>query len=135
MLWVIGNLEDCHPVEIFSNTLRTPAPVTGFSQDPDAAGVIDDGDLDDIEGTLPRTLEAWVRAQQRDDGFPDLLATMEDTALMNGLWIQASPGTTPTIVVPVTCLELLIRDTHIRMFRLGHAKILPRSKGRMFGLT
>ncbi len=30
MTWVLGNMDDCHPIEIFSNTLRTPAPVTGF---------------------------------------------------------------------------------------------------------
>ncbi len=123
MSWVIGNLQDCHPVEMFSTTLRTPAPVTGFNQDPAAPSVVDDADLDEIEGTLPRTLEAWVRAQQRDDGFAALLASMVDTALLNGLWIKASAGTTPTIIVPSACQELLIRDTHIRMFHLGHAKV------------
>jgi transposase InsO family protein len=123
MSWVIGNLQDCHPVEMFLTTLRTPAPVTGFNQDPAAPSVVDDADLDEIEGTLPRTLEAWVRAQQRDDGFAALLASMVDTALMNGLWIKASAGTTPTIIVPSACQELLIRDTHIRMFHLGHAKV------------
>ncbi len=30
MVWVLGNIEDCHPVEIFASSLRTPAPVTGF---------------------------------------------------------------------------------------------------------
>jgi hypothetical protein len=28
MTWVFGNLKDCAPVETFSNSLRTPAPVT-----------------------------------------------------------------------------------------------------------
>ncbi len=33
MTWVIGNLSDCHPIEIFSNVLQTPAPVTGYDTD------------------------------------------------------------------------------------------------------
>jgi hypothetical protein len=30
MTWVLGNLDDCSPVEMFAASLRTPAPVTGF---------------------------------------------------------------------------------------------------------
>jgi hypothetical protein len=72
MTWVLGNMEDCHPVEIFSNTLRTPAPVTGFGYlaQPDEGGntraILPDHELDEVEGTVPRTLEAWVRAQKLD---------------------------------------------------------------------
>ena len=53
MTWVLGNMDDCHPVEIFSNTLRTPAPVTGFVyyEQTDARGntgaVLPDEELDD----------------------------------------------------------------------------------------
>jgi hypothetical protein len=32
MVWVIGNLPGCRPTEIFSNHLRTPAPITGVIQ-------------------------------------------------------------------------------------------------------
>jgi hypothetical protein len=108
MTWVIGNLEDCHPIEIFSSTLRTPAPVIGFEERrlPDGGierAILDDDVLDEVEGTVPRTLEAWVRAQKLDTSFEDLLKTMEDCALRNELWIQASPGRTPTIVVPSSC--------------------------------
>jgi hypothetical protein len=68
MVWVLGNIEDCHPVEIFANTLRTPAPVTGFGSRRDSGeqtetrAILTNDDLDDVEGTVPRTLEAWVRA-------------------------------------------------------------------------
>ena len=64
MTWVIGNLQDCHPIEIFDNALRTPAPVTGTSyrQQPNADGEthvpMSDEDLDEVEGTVPRALEA-----------------------------------------------------------------------------
>ncbi len=66
MTWVLGNMENCHPVETFSNTLRTPAPITGFGymSQPDEAGntraILPDHELDEVEGTVPRTLEAWV---------------------------------------------------------------------------
>ncbi len=75
MTWVIGNMTDCHPVETFSNTLRTPAPITGVGERRLPNGgversVLDDETLDEVEGTLPRTLEAWTRAQKLDAGFP-----------------------------------------------------------------
>jgi hypothetical protein len=128
MTWVIGNLEDCHPVETFSSTLRTPAPVTGFGERRLLDGgversILDDETLDEVEGTVPRTLEAWVRAQGLDEGFVDLLERVEDKALQNGLWIQALPSRAPTIIVPRSCQEMLIRDTHARMHHLGRAKV------------
>jgi hypothetical protein len=39
------------------------------------------------------------------------------------LHIYAPSGTSPTIIVPRTCHELLIRDAHERMFHLAHAKV------------
>jgi transposase InsO family protein len=128
MTWIIGNLEDCHPIEIFSSSLRTPAPVTSFGDRLLPGGelqraIMDNDILDEVDGTLPRTLEAWVRAQGLDEAFPDLVQEVENSALMNGLWIQALPGRTPTIIVPRSCQELLVRDTHARMHHLNHAKV------------
>jgi hypothetical protein len=57
--------------------------------------------LDDVDGAVPRTLEAWARVQKLDDSFPDLLQKVENNALMNNLWIQALPGRTPTIIPTV----------------------------------
>jgi hypothetical protein len=58
MVWVIGNLPGCRPVEIFTNHLRTPAPITGFrattARNP---GAVED-DLEHVEGAVSRTLEA-----------------------------------------------------------------------------
>jgi hypothetical protein len=53
MTWVIGNLDDCHPVEIFSSTLRTPAPIIGFGEHrlPDGGverSILDDDVLDEV---------------------------------------------------------------------------------------
>jgi hypothetical protein len=50
--------------------------------------ILDDDVLDEVEGTVPRTLEAWVRAQKLDAGFDEMIKTMEDCALRNELWIQ-----------------------------------------------
>ncbi len=65
MTWVVGNLEDCHPVEIFASAIRTPAPVTGFGSRTYSSGEtptpLDEADLEEVEGTVPRTLEAWAK--------------------------------------------------------------------------
>ncbi len=57
MTWVIGNLADCHPLEIFANTLRTPAPVTGYATrsygTDEERKVLDEDDLNEVEGTVP----------------------------------------------------------------------------------
>ncbi len=57
---------------------------------------------------------------------------MEDYALRNDLWIQAAPGRTPTIVVPRSCQELLIRDTHARLHHINHAKVYEALKRSYF---
>ncbi len=100
MTWVVGNLADCTPIETFANALRTPAPITGTEQ------------AEDVEGSVPRTIESWIQAQATDATFDSLLQTMEDKALKNELWIYAPPAVPPTIIVPPSCQELLIRDTH-----------------------
>ena len=123
MVWVVGNVAGCCPVEIFSATLRTPAPLTGFVRPAPGqpGGVLED--LEDAEGTVPRTLEAWMRAQQEDPDFPTLLESMEHKAQKQSLWINAPPNQPPTIIVPITCCELLVRDAHERMFHLNQAKV------------
>jgi transposase InsO family protein len=127
MTWVVGNLEDCHPVEIFASAIRTPAPVTGFGSRTYSSGEtptpLDEADLEEVEGTVPRTLEAWGRAQNLDPTFPEMVQTIEDKALKDELWIHAPPGRTPTVVVPNSCQELLVRDAHARMHHLNHAKV------------
>ncbi len=81
---------------------------------------------------MPRTLEAWVRAQKMDLSFDELVQTVADNALRNGLWIQATPDCTPTIIVPKACQEMLIRDTHARMYHLHHAKVFAALKRSYF---
>ena len=85
MTLVLGNLEDCAPVEMFAASLRTPAPITGFghADAPNADGefpraILSPDDLDEIKGTVLRTLESCVRAQKADPEFEDLLAKVED---------------------------------------------------------
>jgi hypothetical protein len=65
---------------------------------------------------VPRTLEAWIHAQQMDEDFQDMLELIEHKAMKNDLWILAPPDTTPLIIVPLSCQELLVRDSHERMF-------------------
>ncbi len=123
MTWILGNVPACRPVEVFSNQLRTPAPVTGFQEPmPEASGPVVD-DCEFVEGTVPRTLEAWIHAQQIDEEFVKMLEDVEDKALRQELWIRATPHDNPTIIVPRSYQEILVRDTHHRMFHLAYAKV------------
>ena len=96
MVWVIGNVPGCCPVEIFAARLRTPAPLTGFERpglvhpanDPD---VVPNSD-EDVEGALPRTLEAWIEAQKEDPDFEDCLAEIVDKAQLPS---KAPPSSFP----------------------------------------
>jgi hypothetical protein len=95
MIWLVGNVPDCRPIEIFSAQLRTPAPLTGFvrpsSSDPADACK----DLAEAEGTVPRTLEAWIHAQQADADFPAMLEAIRDKAQRQGLWIHVPLTSSP----------------------------------------
>jgi transposase InsO family protein len=123
MTWVLGNFSGNVPTEIFALQLRTPAPITGYDAPASgrAGGLADE--VDEAEGTLPRTLEAWIRAQERDEDFQEMLEGMQDKARKEELWINAPDGQSPTIIVPKSCQEMLVRDTHQRMFHLAHAKV------------
>ncbi len=82
---------------------------------------------------MSRTLEAWVRAQKMDLTFEEFAQTVDDdVALKHGLWIQAAPDRTPTIIVPKACQEMFIRDTHVRMHHLHHAKVFAVLKKSYF---
>jgi hypothetical protein len=124
MTLIFGNMADCAPVETFANSLRTPAPVTGFTVDGHIDPSVEDDDAaDEVEGTLPRTLEAWIRAQERDDQFQVMLQDIADKACRQGLWIHAPSGQNPRIIVPWMCRELLARDVHAKMFHLNHQEV------------
>jgi hypothetical protein len=112
MVWIVGNVLDCRPIEIFSAQLRTPAPLTGFAR-PSSSNPVDAcDDLTEAEGTVLLTLEAWINAQQADADFPAMLDAINDKAQRQGLWIYVSPDKPPTILAPQTCWELLVRNTH-----------------------
>jgi hypothetical protein len=69
MVWIVGNVQGCRPVEIFSAKLRTPAPLTGFAKPAlGRAGGAYDGE-GEAEGTVPRTVKAWMRAPTRRSRF------------------------------------------------------------------
>ncbi len=124
MAWVFGNIADCAPVETFANSLRNPAPVTGFTVDEHIDSSLDDFDAaDEVEGTLPRTLEACTRTQETDPAFASLLDAIEDKACRHQLWISAPAEGNPRIIVPPSCQELRVRDVHSKMFHPNHQKI------------
>ncbi len=124
MAWIIDNLPDCRSIETFALRLRTPAPLTGSSESED-----------DVDETVPRTLEAWVRAQQGSTDFQSTLDLMDMVAVRHDLWIHAPPDSTPTIIVPPSYREALTRDVHARMFHLGSAKVFAMLKQSYFWPT
>jgi hypothetical protein len=135
MIWIEENVLDCRPIEIFSAQLRTPAPLTGFARPSSSDPADACEDLTEAEGTVPRTLKAWINAQQADADFPAMLDEISDKAQRQGLWIYVPPAKSPTILVPRTCWELLVRDTHDLMFHLNHAKVCALMRGSYFWPT
>ncbi len=64
-----------------------------------------------------------------------MLELIEHKAMKNDLWIIAPPDTTPSIIVPLSCQELLVRDSHERMFHLAHTKVYALLKRSYFWPT
>jgi hypothetical protein len=68
-------------------------------------------------------LEAWIKAQGDGPDIEARLIDIEDRAQRQQLWINAPAQQSPTIIVPVTYRELLVRDTHSRMFHLDNNEV------------
>jgi transposase InsO family protein len=134
MIWVIGNVPECAPVETFSAELRTPAPLMDLfalattpntaasvpsTSDPSSSSAADDSFVTDV----PQTLEAWAEAQAADPDFDDFVAKIKDVAIRNELYIHAPPDRPPRILVPPSVQTPLIRHTHIKMWHLGSDKV------------
>jgi hypothetical protein len=86
MIWIIGNVPECAPVETFLAELQTPAPlmdIFALSSTPSAPITSDPGssssaDDDSLVTDVPQTLEAWAEAQAADPEFDALIATIND---------------------------------------------------------
>jgi hypothetical protein len=117
MTWVVGNIPEYRSLEIFSQHLRTPAPITGGTGN---------GPADEFEDPVPHVVEDWIHEQTRDAEFIESLTSLPDIACRNGLYLYAPDHESPRIIVPLLVREPLIRFTHARMFHLGHAKVAER---------
>jgi len=124
MMWVLGNIPNCAPVETFSSELSTPVLLPGATSEEET-----------FVEPVPRTVESWIEAQQTDPTFSDLVSAIPDTAVKDGLVIYAPVDKIPKIVVPSTVQEPLIRNTHVRMQHLGSAKIAAEIKRTFFWPT
>ncbi len=99
MTWVVGNMPEYRSLEMFSQRLRTPAPITG---------VQDIGLASTFEDPVPHVVEDWIHEQARDPDFIKSLESMENVACRNGLYLYAPDGQTPKILVPKVAREPLI---------------------------
>jgi hypothetical protein len=119
MTWVIGNVPSYKAIEIFNQTLRTAAPITG---DETASSVA----VETFDGPVPTTVEEWIAEQQGGPEFLRTLDSIPEAASREGLYLYAPNGIPPRILVPPRTREPLIRFTHARMFHLGQAKVAER---------
>ncbi len=97
---------------MFSQRLRTPAPITG---------VQNTGPASEFEDPVSHVVEDWIHEQTRDPDFIKSLEWIED-----GLYLYAPDGQAPKILVLKVAREPLIRFTHARMFHLGYTKVTER---------
>jgi hypothetical protein len=119
MTWVIGNVPSYKAIEMFNQTLRTSAPITGD----ETVSSVAVGTFDE---PVPTTVEEWIAEQQRDPEFLRTLDSIPEAASREGLYLYAPNGIPPRILVPPQTRESLIRFTHARMFHLGQAKVAER---------
>ncbi len=80
MTWVIGNVPEYNRIEMFTQSLRTAAPLTGRPNP-----VIDA--TKKFTSPMPTTLEEWITEQQRDEVFKQSLCTMSTVACRNLMYI------------------------------------------------
>jgi hypothetical protein len=62
MTWVVGNIPEYRALEMFSQALRTPAPITG-----------DQAVANNFQDPVPAIVEDWMHEQSRD---PDFIASL-----------------------------------------------------------
>ncbi len=118
---MIGNVPEYKRIEMFSQRLRTAAPITGGLVLPTATS-------ETFDSPLQTTIEEWISEQKRDPTFEDhSLAALPETAFRHVLYLHG-PDDTPTrshLGTPQT-REPLVRFMHEQMFHLGHAKVAER---------
>jgi hypothetical protein len=61
MTWVIGNIAEFRTIEMFPQSLRTPAPLTGNDSPLDLNETFDE--------PVPTTVEEWMAEQSKDEQF------------------------------------------------------------------
>jgi hypothetical protein len=124
MTWVLGNMGDFAPIEMFNQEPCTPFPSPGTA------------DVEDeFADPTPQTIENWIEAQRNDPDFPALISKIEHAAARGGLHITAAPDSTPKLIVPASTFENLVRFTHKKMFHLGAAKVFAEPKKIYFWPT
>jgi hypothetical protein len=101
MTWVIGNIPTYSAIEMFSQQLRTEAPITGiiaaYSESSSTFGE-----------PVPTSVEEWIVEQQRDLDFFKSLDNLPHVACRDGLYLYAPDNVSPRILVPCLYTECVI---------------------------
>jgi hypothetical protein len=106
MTWVVGNVPEYSRIEMFSQSLRTAAPITGQVSLESST----------FDSPVPTVIEDWIKEQNRDTAFRDSIASLPGTACRQGLYLHAPDNEHPRIIVPPQTREALIRFTMSRCF-------------------
>ena len=96
MTWVIGNVPTYKAIEMFSQQLRTEAPITG-------TGVPNFESSGTFDEPVPTSVEEWIVEQQRDPEFLKSLDDLPHVACRDGLYLHATDNASLRIrVTPQT---------------------------------
>ena len=77
MLWVIGNIPNCTPIEVFESTLTTTAPLME-ALDPE-------NPANEFADPVPKSIEEWIEAQET---CPDFASMLEESYHKARHWAQ-----------------------------------------------
>jgi hypothetical protein len=93
MTWVVGNIPQYTAIEMFTQTLRTIAPLTGIAphETPNQSSSI----TDTFNEPVPMLVEEWISEQTSNSDFLKSLEALADIACRDSLYLYARPPPTP----------------------------------------
>ncbi len=77
---MIGNVPSYKAIEMFSQTLRTAAPITGDE-------TVSSVSVETFDEPVPTTVEEWIAEQQGDPEFLRTLDSIPEAASREGLYL------------------------------------------------
>jgi hypothetical protein len=103
MTWVIGNVPEYKSIEMFAQSLRTLAPLTGISGEiPNTSSIVEDT----FNESIPTSVDEWIEEQMKDTDFLRSLNSIPGVACRDGLYLYALDNVSPRIFDPRKLVRL-----------------------------